>query len=1101
MYSMVWDYLKKIISSTTKGLVVLRLVPQSGEEEISFTTLFNYFHKRQRCGVAGGCTATVRDLYLLPFTKSDSVPALLSVLQGPGLSSFKTDTLLAMIVTNKPNESPLSTTAAKRTSSEIEVEARWVDKNINWSLYCIIILNIIFRNTDQKANLTKPDYSSSLTNPSAPLPFSSIHSKTDLPFSSNSSKPLPDITAVSATDNFAPKPFNPSGLYKPITETDTPKKDSYMIPYDKAESESSFNFGLGSKSTGDHIFPGLGEILKKSMDDPIIEDALSNLHFNKKPIKESQITTENTQKLHTDFGASFQDQFGYNNPPQSSYSGFPGTERQGDPYSDPQGVRPHPHTQRTYNTPHSDPNQDLEQFHRNQNYPYYGQEPINQSEHQLQPGQYVPGQMPPQASPHQEGQGYPNAPADYWQQFARDSQYKQKHEMPNPNHPVGYEGYTHNWQATQPHHGHEDHLDRHPAFSQESDRYPHNPNEQYHNVQKPGGFPPAHIHAEQAPQEHRLPYHPQLQEAQQHYTEHRQQQQQHEQDLRRPTHEYANQTQHVSEYSEQRAQREYPVRQQTGRYLERDFVDNEQHPNRAEESEKNRHLYPQHDVNEEGRDWRPPFEQLREEDKWPENDRRSFDKKNEKELAGRGDKEQGVLSWDLERARRDFRLDAEYLGQTQLEDRPLPPFLRRRLPLRTALSHHLDLARRELSIRGRGSPFGVGVRPSLLERDRIRLKREFPQEKEMLGAPLKLYRSMESPPKPTFEPITRPRATMRIRKRDRIRKSPKLRSRDGNEDGYPKREEDRLGKDESEPLGTKKNERRSRRRSRYSRNKDFDRTDETTAKQSEQIDKSPDKLLFQGNTAVQNEPVPTSEELYPQVVQEAIGNNEFVRKESVSLDITQPEIESKDIAQSSEEDKLTKFPPKHLQREKLLAMQEKLQSSIVPSSSPTVVTKTQERGEKAPRRRSRTRSREREHKGGRRRRSRSRERNRKAHSRDDIPREKEAVSLLSRERLLREREELPRRDTQPTLRERQLLALERERELLRVRARLALPGPANIDAIRERSPLRMADIDPRRAFVSPFVRARALDELRRERMDREVPGVFRGQYLYQDPRQ
>ena len=125
---MVWDYLKKIISSTTKGLVVLRLVPQSGEEETSFTTLFNYFHKRQRCGVAGGCTATVRDLYLLPFTKGDSVPALLANLQGPGVSPFKSDTLLAMIVTNKPpNESPLGPTAAKRVNSETEVESRWVD--------------------------------------------------------------------------------------------------------------------------------------------------------------------------------------------------------------------------------------------------------------------------------------------------------------------------------------------------------------------------------------------------------------------------------------------------------------------------------------------------------------------------------------------------------------------------------------------------------------------------------------------------------------------------------------------------------------------------------------------------------------------------------------------------------------------------------------------------------------------------------------------------------------------------------------------------------------------------------------------------------------
>ena len=944
-----------------------------------------------------------------------------------------------------------------------------------------------------------------MTNPSAPLPFSSIHSKTDLPFSSNTTKTSPDLTAVSASDNFASKPFNPSGLYKPITETVAPKKDSYMIPYDKAESETSFNFGLGSKSTGDHIFPGLGEILKKSMDDPIIEDALSNLHF-KKPIKEIQITTENTQKFQADFGVQFQDQFGYNNP-HSSYAGFPGTERQGDSsFKDLQDGRPHPQTQRGYYAPNSDPNQNLDQFNQNQNYPYYSQEPINQSEHQLQQGQHVPGQIAPQAYPHQEAQGYPNAPAEYWQQFARDSQDKQKqHEMPNqqnqPSHPAGYEGYSHHqWQTTQVHHGHEDPQERQPAFNQEPHHYPQNPNEQYpHHVQKHGSFPPTHVSAEQAQPEHRHPYHPQLQEtAQQQYTELRQQ----EQDFRRPVHEYANQTHHLSEYQRE----QYPGRQQTGRYFDRPFADNELEPNRAEESEKNRELYShQHEANEEGREWRPPFEQLREDEKWQGSDRRSFEKKNEKGLVEREyrqereekEREQGLLSWDLERARRDFRLDAELLEQTRLEDRALPPFLRRRLPLRTALTHHLDLARREVSFRGRGSPFGIGVRPSLLERDRIRLKREFPQEKEMLGAPLKLYRAIESPPKPSFEPIARQRPTMRVRKRDRMRKSPKLRPRDANEGVFPKREEERLGKDEPESLGPKKIERRSRRRSRYSRNKDFDKTDETTAKQSEQTDKSPEKLLLQGDIPLQSEPVQTAEELYPQVVQEAIGNNEFVRKESLA----QPEMESKDIPQSSEEDNLSKFPPKHLQREKLLAMQEKLQNSIVPPSSPSVNTRAQEKSERTPKRRSRTRSREREHKGGRRRRSRSRERNRRAHSRDEISKEKETVSILSRERLLRERDELPRRDTQATLRERQLIALERERELLRVRARLALPGPAAIDAIRERSPLRIPDIDPRRPFVSPFIRARALEELRRGRIDRGVPGVFRGQYLYQSPRQ
>ena len=142
---MVWDYLKKIISSTTKGLVVLRLIPRSREEETSFTTLFNYFHKRQRCGVAGGCTATVRDLYLLPFTKGDVIPTLLTSLQGPGVPPLKSDTLLAMIVTNKTTDSSPNTAAMKRSVSDtdatITAELRYISSH---RLYAYVYLNSVY---------------------------------------------------------------------------------------------------------------------------------------------------------------------------------------------------------------------------------------------------------------------------------------------------------------------------------------------------------------------------------------------------------------------------------------------------------------------------------------------------------------------------------------------------------------------------------------------------------------------------------------------------------------------------------------------------------------------------------------------------------------------------------------------------------------------------------------------------------------------------------------------------------------------------------------------------------------------------------------------
>ncbi|KAI6651770.1 hypothetical protein LOD99_5017 [Oopsacas minuta] len=1055
VYTMVWDYLKKIVSSTTKGLVVLRLVPKSRDEEISFTTLFNYFHKRQRCGVAGGCTATVRDLYLLPFTKGDTIPSLLTTLQGPGVPTLKTDTLLAMIVTNKPSDSPLSTAAAKRSSSEVDT----------------LILGEL-RGSDQKTNPSKQDISS-LTNPSAPLPFSSIHSKTDLPFSSSSSKTEP---GTGSSSDITSKLFNPSGLYKPISESDTSDaiKESYMIPYDKAEREVSFNFGLSS-TAGDHIFPGLGEILKKSMDDPIIEDALSNLHF-KKPIKDGQITPE-------------------------GYIGYPGAERKGEgDHSDLQALRQQPQGQHPFHPP-ANQTQNTEQFQ----IPYYNQEPVQQSEHQFQQGQQ---QVPGQAYQSHEVQAYSHNTAEYWSQDARDAHYKQKQKemLVGPQNqpagqPIGYEGYPQQQWPT-PSHTQTPEIPHDSAHAHEYVRYPPNQNNQYRQqedyarMQKHDNFTPYQIPPEHTSPEHRLPLHPQLQVTQ-HLPEHRQHHEQSE-GYRRLAHEYSQPNEHVNEYNEHRLQRDqYPTARQGDRYFERDYLDKQ--PLRHDEEEKKRDVYPyQHNSNEEGRDWKQPFEQLRDEDKWASNDRRILDKKFDRNLTGRDfrlereekEREQEMLSWDLERARRDFRLsDAEFIEQARLESRALPPYLRRRLPLRTAISHHLDLARRDLgTFRGRGSPIGIGIRPSLLDRDRVRLKRDFPPDSNALGVPLKLYRTMESPPKPSFEPISRTRSTLRIRKRDRIRKSPRPRPRDDDKSSVVK---------DDESIGSRK-ERRPRRRSRFSRSKDSGKNEESNCNKQQQTPDKSQQEISNGNTdnnITDTQPELPNDEIYPQVVQEVVNNNESTPMKDPPVpppvDTTSPRIKSNALSQS-EEDKLAKFPPKHLQREKLLAMQEKLHN--------TTPTKGIEKSEKS-KRRSRTRSREREGKG-RRRRSRSREWTRRAHSRDDLHRDKEPAAIISRERLIREREEIPRREPPPSLRERQLFALERERELLRARARLTLPPTTTIDNIRERSPLRVGDLDPRRPIVSPFIRARALDELRRERMERGVPGgVFRGQYLYQSPRQ
>ena len=906
----------------------------------------------------------------------------------------------------------------------------------------------MFRANDQKSNLSKQDISS-LTNPSAPLPFASIQSKSELPFSSST---YPESANVPSNE-ITSKLFNPSDLYKPISESESSdsRKDTYMIPYDKAKSESPFKFNLGSGNTGDHIFPGLGEILKKSMDDPIIEDALSNLHF-KKPIKEGQITSDTTQKFHTEYGLQYQGQYGYSNPP--NYTGYPGTEKPVEVgQSDIQAMRSQPQTNTHPYYPHDSQVQNTDQYNRSQNVSYYGQEHIQHSiEHQLQQGHHVSAHAYP---PHQS-QEYPHNTTDYWQQESIDAQHKQKQHEMLPNQQYQSDGYSHQqWPATSHNQSAKNPQQR--PYEQEYPRYPHNQNEQYPQhedytrVQKHDTYPPSQIPQDHTSPEHRLPLHLEDNTSS---PEHRQMEQ-----YRRPAHEYSQQNEHVGEYGDHRLQRE---QYQGDRYFDRGYLDKEQQL-RHDESEKSRDLYPhQYNATEAERDWKPPYGNLRDEDKWTGNDRRDLDRN----LAGGGYKQEREEDiWELERARRDYRLtDAELI------DRPLPTYLQRRLPLRSVLSH-LDLARRDLeSFRGRGSHIGIGVRPSLLERDRPRIKRDFAPDTDMLGVPLKLYRTLESPPKPSFEPISRTRPTLRVRKRDRMRESPKLKPRDESKD--------------DESIGSRK-ERRSRRRSRFSRSRDVPKKEEVN-NNSQQQDRSADMTQSENTSEkpLETKPEISTDEMYPQVVQEMDNNSEAARNNTTPQDTGLP---TSSVPSQAEDEKLSKFPPKHLQREKLLAMQEKLHSS-----TPSKVIERSERGKH--RSRSRSRSRERDGKSGRRKRSRSREWGRKTHSRDDLHREKEPASII-RERLMRERE------AQPSLRERQLLVLEREREILRARARL-IPAPGAIDGIRERSPLRMGDIDPRRPLVTPFIRSRALDELRRERIERGVPGgVFRGQYLYQGPRQ
>lgn len=98
----VWEYVDLIKTSEAKELSLIRFHPSSEEEEVAYVSLFSYFNSRRRFGVVSNICKRIKDLYLIPLSTKQSIPAVLLPIEGPGLEQNHPNLLIGLAVCQKP---------------------------------------------------------------------------------------------------------------------------------------------------------------------------------------------------------------------------------------------------------------------------------------------------------------------------------------------------------------------------------------------------------------------------------------------------------------------------------------------------------------------------------------------------------------------------------------------------------------------------------------------------------------------------------------------------------------------------------------------------------------------------------------------------------------------------------------------------------------------------------------------------------------------------------------------------------------------------------------------------------------------------------------
>ena len=63
---------------------MLRFSAYNGEHSETYVQLYTYLNARNRCGVVGALGRVIKDLYIVPLTATDKIPAVLTPFNGPG---------------------------------------------------------------------------------------------------------------------------------------------------------------------------------------------------------------------------------------------------------------------------------------------------------------------------------------------------------------------------------------------------------------------------------------------------------------------------------------------------------------------------------------------------------------------------------------------------------------------------------------------------------------------------------------------------------------------------------------------------------------------------------------------------------------------------------------------------------------------------------------------------------------------------------------------------------------------------------------------------------------------------------------------------------
>lgn len=69
-------------------ICVIRFIPDTEEDEISYTLLYAYFSSRRRYGVVANNRKQVKDMYLIPLGSTEKIPHQIVPFDGPGKTRF-----------------------------------------------------------------------------------------------------------------------------------------------------------------------------------------------------------------------------------------------------------------------------------------------------------------------------------------------------------------------------------------------------------------------------------------------------------------------------------------------------------------------------------------------------------------------------------------------------------------------------------------------------------------------------------------------------------------------------------------------------------------------------------------------------------------------------------------------------------------------------------------------------------------------------------------------------------------------------------------------------------------------------------------------------